>query len=57
MTEDDTFNALKRTPFNEVLEKYLQLENDAEEIACFLIDHNWNWHDWSIAYNNYVKGQ
>lgn len=66
MTEDDTFNKLRRTPFHEFrhlikgyslfFQKYSNLKDKTKE-ACYAAlyeNHHWTPEDFEIAFDNWL---
>jgi hypothetical protein len=59
MTEDDTFNRLKRPPFQEMWGPFVDFLHNAiypkptdEEISIWLKEHGWTIRDFYLAYHS-----
>jgi len=58
MTEDDTFNALRKTPASMMpsfYESWLRNDNDDRTIFQFIEDHHWSKEELAVWHQNYIS--
>jgi len=54
MTEDDTFNTLRRIPFSQMIREWSDIESiepRSPECLKFFEDRGWNWDDYMEIYH------
>jgi hypothetical protein len=55
MTEDDTFNALRRIPFEQMYYMYIARFRGGSEAPDFYEQHGWTWDEFRIEYHKRKK--